>query len=117
MTDHLPQHDAEAVERVLARTAKITGIRRDLLLGAGRPARVARARQLAMTAIRRRSVLTLMDIGGVFARDHTTVIAARKRITRLVRIDPDLDHALRTIESAWSEDITSLPPMPMPAPA
>lgn len=57
------------------------------MLGRSRRAAVAEARMMAMYMIQRHTRMTLMEIGHVFGRKHSTVIHAIRRINELAQID------------------------------
>ena len=66
------------------------GFSADEMAGAGRHRRLARARQIAAHIMRRRTRLSLPQIGRVLHRDHATVIHAVQTIDSLLSTDPDL---------------------------
>lgn len=68
---------AEAISTVSA----ATGVTESMILGYSRTARIVRARQLAMYKARAAG-LTLEQIGAHMNRDHTTVLAGVKAISR-----------------------------------
>lgn len=56
------------------------GVSFDALKGHAKHRTVARARRVAMAAVRRRLALSYPEIGLVFDRDHSTVMSAIKRV-------------------------------------
>ena len=65
------------------------GVPSDVLLSRTRTARVAEARQAAMTLIRRNTDFSLVEVGEIFRRDHATVIHAMRAVDRKAEVDAD----------------------------
>jgi chromosomal replication initiator protein len=82
------------------------GLPREAILGLNRERRVARPRQIAMALAREMTGLSLPGIARHFARDHTTVLHACRRIAALSAADPDF---ARMVQSC-RELILHLPP-------
>lgn len=75
--------------RICELVATQQGLPPSLLFYRGRTERIAVARQLAMTLMREVLALPLMTIGGLFDRDHGTVIHAVKAIARRAETSPE----------------------------
>ena len=56
---------------------------------------MARPRQIAMFLAREMTGLSLPRLGTHFARDHTTILHAVRRITRLMEQDPAFADAVQ----------------------
>jgi chromosomal replication initiator protein len=82
------------------------GLPREALLSLNRERRVARPRQIAMALAREMTGLSLPGIARHFARDHTTVLHACRRIAALSAADPDF---ARMVQSC-REVLLHLPP-------
>ena len=75
----LPPEQA-SLEHIQLLTAEAFGLSRDRILARDRSPRVAMARQVAMYLARELTDVSLPEIGRGFARDHSTVVHAHKRI-------------------------------------
>ncbi len=75
------------VETAVAARYRLT---RDQVRGLDRRREVARPRQIAMYLAREMTGQSLPRIGAHFCRDHTTVLHAMRRITRLMGEDEAL---------------------------
>lgn len=65
------------IEDVIDATVAITGVRRDVIIGHGRPKSIARARHVAMATARRHTGCSYPEIAAAFGgRDHTSVMHA-----------------------------------------
>jgi chromosomal replication initiator protein len=85
------------VQKVVAKEFDVTI---ESLAGKGRTHQVAVARQLAMYVIKRRTGMTLVEIGRSFGkRDHSTVIYALDRMTSELSRDEALRGRLAAIEA------------------
>jgi chromosomal replication initiator protein len=82
------------------------GLSRDAILSLNRERKVARPRQIAMALAREVTGLSLPRIGRHFARDHTTILHACRRIATLSAADPDF---AATVQSC-RELLLRLPP-------
>ena len=74
----------DAVYKIIVGVAAECGVSTDAVLSRSRLKSVTRARALAMLVIRKRYLFSTPEIGKVFGRDHTTVLAALSR----ARSDP-----------------------------
>lgn len=80
-----------AVRRIVQQVALHYGLSEVQLLGEERAAHVALARHMAMSLCRALHGHSFPRIGRVFGRrDHTTVMAAHRRITALLKTDTSL---------------------------
>jgi hypothetical protein len=79
------------VADAIAAAARLYGVPRHEIVGKGQNAYVARVRQAAMYVAHRCTGRSLPDIGHRFGgRDHTTVLFAVQKITRMIDTDPDM---------------------------
>ncbi len=78
------------VETIQVSVASRYGISVDDLVSAGRAARIAWPRQVAMHLARQLTHASLNDIGAAFGgRNHATILHACKRVSERLRQDPD----------------------------
>jgi chromosomal replication initiator protein len=84
------------VSDIQAAVARHYGLPVEELTGECRKRIVARPRQIAMRLAHLLTEHSTVRIGQFFGRDHSTVIHARKAITRL-RADPEIHQAMRVI--------------------
>jgi len=85
LEDLLPQGGAEVpAETILQETAKYFGFRREDLSSKSRSRPLTTARHIAMYLLRELTGLSLIKIGELFDRDHTTVMHGIKRIEQLM---------------------------------
>lgn len=90
----LGEHEkAPAFAELLEDIASQLGLTCEEILGHGRKASVARARQLAMYVCRLRLGLSYPELGRLFGgRDHTTVLHAVKKIEKMIRTNKDMNN-------------------------
>jgi len=74
---------------VLAAT-KVSGLKREDLVGPKRISRIARVRQAAMYVARQMTGLSFPEIGRRFNRDHTTVLHGYRRVLKLLPSDANM---------------------------
>jgi len=80
------------------------GLSADELVGAGRAARVAGPRQLAMYLARMHTQESLPAIGAAFGgRNHTTVMHAVRKVQGRLGQDADLDDAVRALTTRLAD--------------
>jgi len=79
----------------------------DEIKGQSRVADTALARQIAMYLIRKLTNLSLKDIGGVFGRDHSTVISSVRKVENKINDDRDFSNRIRDITSNINSNINS----------
>ena len=82
--------------RLAAAAARAVGVEVEHVLSSDRHGRVVLARQLAMVCARRRGY-SLLEVARAFARNHTTVLYAERRIAERQRTDPTITELLRSI--------------------
>ena len=83
---------------IISQVCKFYSVDETVLRGTGRSKGTAEARQVAMYLIRKLTNLSLPDIGMEFAKDHTTVLyAIRKVETTLKNGDETLQNNIRDI--------------------
>jgi chromosomal replication initiator protein len=85
LEDLLPQaeHDIPA-DAILGETADYFGLRREDLFSKSRSRPLTNARHVAMYLLRELTGLSLIKIGELFDRDHTTALHGIKRIESLM---------------------------------
>lgn len=84
---------APGFEELLEWLAGQLGLETGEIIGPGRSARVAQARQIAMYVCRRRLGLSYPELGRLFGgRDHTTVLHAVKKIEKMIRTNKDMNN-------------------------
>lgn len=76
----LPPMARDRAESIAYEVASRAGLRVEDLKGANRKRRFSWPRQVAMTRIYREAGLSLLEIGRMFRRDHTTVIHAIRAV-------------------------------------
>jgi chromosomal replication initiator protein len=106
LRDLVPASESKPLtcDAIIDRVASYSRHTRDDLLGSSRRQPLARYRQIAMYLCREYTDLSLIKIGKAFGgRDHTTVLHAVDKITRMMQSDADvykdvtsLSHDLRT---------------------
>lgn len=87
------------VDVIIQKVSKYYEINPMHILGRKHTIRYARPRQIAMYLTHHHSDLSSTCIGAEFGKDHTTVLAAIKRIDALKESLPELNDTLKTIES------------------
>ena len=70
------------------------------LLGPRRHARVTEARHVAMALVRKRTAVSLPELGRYFDRDHTTCLSGVRKVLRLADTVPRMTSTLAAIELA-----------------
>ena len=88
--------DAEEIQRHVARYFKVTV---DELRQDRRHKQLAHARQVAMFLCRKLTRASFPELGNKFNKDHTTVLAAVRKIDRLKDTDAALKRQLHELES------------------
>lgn len=92
-----PEEPSLTPERIAQATAEQFGLPVELLRSKRRTNTIALPRQVAMYLTRRKTGLSLSDIGDWFKRDHTTVMHACGKIEAQRTSDPKLAQALAGI--------------------
>ena len=83
--------DTVSISDVISATCRITGIDKDVLIGAQRGRWVVRPRQIAMTVALEKTGASLPAVGRMFGRrDHTTVLHAKRKVADLIQTDKDV---------------------------
>lgn len=95
-------------KRVIDSVAQVFAVEASDLQGSSRKRTVSRARQVAMYLLRKHTSLSLGKIGQRFGRkDHTTVLYAVRRISKVLDADPELAQLLakaRSLVGTWSNN-------------
>ena len=96
LEDLLPQSGQEIpADRIVEETARYFGLQRGDLFSKSRSRPLTNARHIAMYLLRELTGLSLIKIGEIFDRDHTTAMHGIKRIERLM---PDRDVTYRQVQ-------------------
>jgi chromosomal replication initiator protein len=96
LEDLLPQGGQEVPpETILAQTAKYFSLRREDLVSKSRSRPLTTARHIAMYLLRELTGLSLIKIGELFDRDHSTALHGIKRIETLM---PNRDTVYRQVQ-------------------
>jgi chromosomal replication initiator protein len=99
-------HRAFQAQEIIKRTAEQFGIKLEDMYRVTRLRRYLLPRQVAIYLIKKHTVLSLKDIGGLFAAnrpkgmDHTTVIYTINLITNLITQDDNLFLNVKEIENS-----------------
>lgn len=92
-----------AAAEIIALAARLCQVRPQDITGSSRRRRIVRARQAAAWALRNGTKLSLVEIGEVLGRHHTTVMYALERIERESRDDPELRELLKRLQGPGLE--------------
>src|SRR5918996_691276 len=104
LEDLLPQGSQEiSFETIMDETAKYFGLGREDLVSKSRSRPLTTARHIAMYLLRELTGLSLIKIGELFDRDHTTVMHGIKRIEQLM---PARDTVYRQVQQ-MTKNITA----------
>jgi chromosomal replication initiator protein len=103
--DPREQNSAGVIERIQSATAEAFGVSRDALLAHDRRPRVALARQIAMYLARELTGETLPELGRGFARNHSTVLHAHRRIAAGVERDDEAARKVVELRERLSADL------------
>jgi chromosomal replication initiator protein len=96
LEDLLPQGGREVPpDLILTETAKYFGLRREDLVSKSRSRPLTTARHIAMYLLRELTGLSLIKIGELFERDHSTALHGIKRIETLM---PNRDTVYRQVQ-------------------
>jgi chromosomal replication initiator protein len=96
LEDLLPQGRQEVpAQMILAETAKYFSLRREDLVSKSRSRPLTTARHIAMYLLRELTGLSLIKIGELFDRDHSTALHGIKRIENLM---PNRDTVYRQVQ-------------------
>jgi len=86
-------------ETIIGETARYYTLDPDEIKGISRQRDTTLARQISMYLIRRLTNLSLIDIGKVFDRDHTTVLHSERKVDSLMKEDTDFNDTIKDIIS------------------
>lgn len=86
-------------DTIIEETARYYSQTSEDVKGRSRVPETVLARQIAMYLIRKLTNLSLKDIGGVFERDHSTVLTSVRKVERKIRESNDLSYKIRDITS------------------
>ena len=96
LEDLLPQGSQEVpAETILSQTARYFSLRREDLVSKSRSRPLTTARHIAMYLLRELTGLSLIKIGELFDRDHSTALHGIKRIENLM---PNRDTVYRQVQ-------------------
>ena len=79
-----------AVRLMIDEVAAVTGVPTEQILSEQRTAKVAQARAIAAYVVREVTLWSWTRVGRNFQKDHTTIIAAHRKIERTLSEDPAL---------------------------
>ena len=96
LEDLLPQGGEVPAEVILAETARYFGLRREDLVSKSRSRPLTTARHVAMYLLRELTQLSLVKIGELFDRDHTTVMHGIQKVEKLML---DRDATYRQVQA------------------
>jgi hypothetical protein len=88
------------MDKILRAVASTYDVRQGIIIGKRQDVYATRPRQVAMWIIRDRLKHSFPMIGLYFGRDHTSVMAACKRIDELFPVDAELRAKIETINAA-----------------
>lgn len=86
-------------DKIIRIVVEFTGITVDQMIGNGKNAHVSDSRFIMWRMLRRFTKLTLMDIGQMFRRDHTSIMYGVQRCEDLISTEPSFRDKIRFIES------------------
>lgn len=87
-------HASQNIEQLFETVCSIFRVTREQLLGRLRVARIAFARQVAMTLIYDDGFMTAAEVGSIFNRDHGTVFHAQNKIHQVAQFGTNHERAL-----------------------
>jgi chromosomal replication initiator protein len=96
LEDLLPQGGEVPPEVILSVTARYFGLRREDLVSKSRSRPLTTARHVAMYLLRELTQLSLIKIGDLFERDHTTVLHGIQKVEKLML---DRDTTYRQVQA------------------
>jgi chromosomal replication initiator protein len=96
--------NAAPVDRVFELVAKFYGVDQADLVGGCRTQHVAMVRHIAMYLARTYCRLSYPELGGVFGRDHSSVIHGVHAIERRIHAQPAFAKFLTRLENAIRND-------------
>lgn len=76
------------VEKIFASVFKKYGVPKDELVGKKRDKEIANARHVTIYLIRKITEMSFPNIGKIFGKDHTTIIASHDKIEKRIFTDP-----------------------------
>lgn len=97
-----PDERAFTVE-ALNIVADVYGVPVDVMRGPARAHRISTARSVVMYILRKHTPMTLMAIGAVFERHHSTVLSAIADIEQRRRSDETIERVLGGVSSALEQ--------------
>ena len=97
-------HCLPAMERIIRATCTVTGITRNELLSARRPAKFVHARHIAMYLAREYTTLSFPQIGRAMNKDHTTVYYVANKLANRSRGATMMNRDIAAIKKAAGLD-------------
>ena len=97
VADGVPETQPLTLADIQSSVAKHCQVSHREMLSDRHPGYIIRPRHIAMYLSREMTTKSLPQIGRAFNRDHTTVLAAVRKIERLRREDPALDADVRAL--------------------
>lgn len=97
-------HCLPPMERIIRATCTVTGITRNELLSARRPANFVYARHIAMYLAREYTTLSFPQIGRAMNKDHTTVYYVANKLSNRSRGATKLNRDISAVKKAAGLD-------------
>ena len=94
--------DAYIVDRIFNTVSKHTDIPVDSIKSGRRQANILYARQLCIFLIRSMTRFSLTEIGGLFNRDHATILNAYNKIEHMMETDPEIKAEVEDLQKKIS---------------
>lgn len=85
---------------IIDKTAEYYNVSRDDIISKKRDARISRSRQVVMYLTRKMTDYTLVDIGNILKKDHTTVMHGIDTINNLVSENEEMRHQVEMITNS-----------------
>ncbi len=108
----LPDAVANPVGLIIDLAAAEFEVAYDAVLGRGRPAQVAAARQVAMAIAYDLLPLSETEIGQAFGRSHGAILHARRQVADQASVDPTFRRRLDRVRSRARASIRNTKPQP-----
>lgn len=93
------------VEFIQGVVSKHYNIPLEILLSKNRQKNISKVRQIAMYILKELTNYSLPEIGDAFARDHTTVLHACRKMTELMNSDQDFNSEIKRLSKLVVDDL------------
>ncbi len=104
LRDQLPDRRQPTSEDVIRSVAEHFGLRAAELKGRRRHRAISRPRQIAMWLCRKVLAKSYPEIGRDFAKDHSTVISACRKVDELIEIDATVRTAIDVLSKRFDQN-------------